>query len=99
MSSDLTSLLIDHVIDAQERHPSLHLRTYGSHEYEIVGRIGFRGDCRGVIVEGDYELTMLVPTTYPDRPPRVYDFKHQIPDEFEHVDLPARRLCLGHLWK
>lgn len=95
LRNDLRSLLIDQVLAAQERHPSLQLKHHGETEFQILGRIGVRGERRGESIEGEYDLTMIVPAVYPDRPPKVYDPWKQIPEVFEHVNLPTRELCLG----
>ena len=80
---------------AQKRHPSLQLRQDERGGYEILGRIGIRAECPSGAIEGEYDLTMIVPATYPERPPRVYDLKCQIPAAFEHVYVSTRELCLG----
>ena len=95
MGSDRETMLVMQVKEAQERHPALELRRRADKGHLIVGTIGFSGTYEEKEIGDEYDLTIDIPPIYPRKPPNVYDFGHQIPQEFDHVFVDTRQLCLG----
>lgn len=95
MGANRESIIVLHVKDAQDRHPSLELQRRADDGYSVVGTIGLSATYEGRRLRSEYDLTMDFPGKYPRRPPIVYDYWHQIPKEFDHVFVDTRQLCLG----
>ena len=90
----MKQLVIDQVIEAQARHPTLELLRDPAGALLIRGCVGFSIEHDSQKVEDCYHLELKIPDDYPASPPFVYETEGEISKDFGHF-MVAGNFCLG----
>ncbi len=89
-------LIMEHFNQLQSVFSDLRLDKNGKGKFIVAGNLSFTCSHDGKTIKDDYDIEMLIPDDYPQRPPTVKETASRIPrDKDNHVYPSDGTLCLG----
>jgi len=90
------TLIMEHFNQLQSVFSDLRLDKNGKGKFIVAGNLSFTCSHDGKTIKDDYDIEMLIPDDYPQRPPTVKETASRIPrDKDNHVYSSDGTLCLG----
>ena len=94
LSDEKIRLLEQHVIELNQKFPGLVYKQKDNRDM-IVGVLPFCVIHEDRTFKDEYEIEILIPDDYPNRPPTVKETKSKIPEKFHRNKGADSTLCLG----